>query len=68
MYPILGCSAVLVRLGFPEGQQDLEEMHSALAANRAEIKGLPGEGFVAGFAIEDLRIGTQLRGMKHLAA
>jgi len=47
MYPILGCSEVLVRPVFPEGWQDLEEMHSALVANRAAIKGFSGEGFVA---------------------
>gem|GEM_PF-6975424 len=43
-------------------------MHSALVANRTEIEGFSGEGFVAGFPIEELGIGFWLWGMKDLAA
>jgi len=57
-----------VRSSFPEGWQDLEEEHSSLAANWTEIEGLSGEGFVAGFPVEDLGIHLGGRSIEKLAA
>ena len=57
-----------MRSSFPEGWQDLEEEHSSLEANRTDIEGLSGEGFVAGFPVEDLGIDFGRRSIEKLTA
>ena len=67
MYSILGCNQVLDGSSFPEGWQDLEEKHSALAANSTDIEGLSREEFVEGFPVEELWIGFGRWSMEDLA-
>lgn len=45
----------------------MEEEHSSLAANRTDIEGLSGEGFVAGFPVEDLGVNFGRRSIEKLA-
>ena len=68
MGPLFSVGTTFADSLLPQRLEDLNGVHSALVADRTDIKGLSGEGLEPGFPVEDFGIGFWRWGIQEQAA